>query len=49
MSESRDQSWEADRLEAITSLLTKLEVIPGRNSCGQIMADWVGDVIFAVG
>ena len=33
------------REEAITSLETKLSVVPGRNSRGQIMADWVGDDI----
>ena len=45
MVDRRGQICEAEREGAITSLVTKFEVVPGRNFCGQIMADWVGDDI----
>lgn len=45
MSDRRDQIWEEEREGAMTSLETKLSVVPGRKADGQIMADWVGDDI----
>jgi len=45
MSDRRDQIWVEVREGAITSLETKLSVVPGRKADGQIMADCVEDDI----
>ena len=42
MSASFAQIWEEVRSFAITSLVMKLSVVPGRKCLGQMMADWVG-------
>ena len=42
MSESSAQICEAVIPWAMTSLLTKLSVVPGKNFVGQVMADCVG-------